>query len=505
MKNIILLAIVLFLSAGFSCTDFLDEKPTGTMATDSPLSSLESCTALANSPYSNLTVFDQNEGTWGGNTIWLLEFMTGKVYSEAAQAEFIDYRTLTLNSRSRYIQMWWQDCYAGIAKANLAIQKIPEFTQVSETVRSKYMGEVRFLRALYYFYLVRIFGDIPKIDVVQSQLSELYIERSPVKTIYDEIIIPDLLAADSSSLPAKDETGRVSMGAVKALLADVYLNYAGFPVNAGKDAYSESAKRSAELINAKNYSLFDNYSEMRLPANNNKKEFIFQVQFSLDKSHNDIVPKVLPPKSDISVYSSEYGSLVPTKEFYDSYIKGDKRAEERQFFFSWYPASPTKTNDPDRLQRVDFGGQYIYKFFDETAIRTTGKSTLNWTLYRYADVLLMYAEAQAASDGTANNLALESLNKVRKRANLPDFTNSNGTDFIKAVWDERYHELCFESKMWFDQVRTRKIRNDFTGNYDNYVGYKTVFGTTLTEKFLLFPLPQSELNANPKLKQNPNY
>ncbi len=503
MKNIFLLVIIALLIG--ACTNFLDEKSTGTMAADSPLSSLESCTALANGPYSNLTVFDQNEGTWGGNTIWLLEFMTGKVNSEAAQAEFIDYRTLTLNSRSRYIQMWWQNCYAGIAKANLAIQKIPEFTQVPETTRSKLMGEVRFLRALYYFYLVRIFGDLPKVDIVQTQLSELYVERSPVKTIYDEIIIPDLLVAEGSALPVKDETGRVSMGAVKALLADVYLNYAGYPINAGNPAYVESAKRSAELINANTYSLYTNYSDLRLPTNNNKKEFIFQVQFSLDKTHNDVVAKVLPPKSDISVYSSEYGSLVPTEEFYNSFATGDKRAEERQFFFSWHPANSKKTSDPDKLQRVDFGGQYIFKFFDETAVTSTGKATINWTLYRYADILLMYAEAQAAAEGTANDLALESLNKVRKRANLLDFTITSGPEFIKAVWDERYFELCFEGKIWFDQARTRKIRNDITGSYDDYVGYKTVYGATMTEKFLLFPIPQSELNANPSLTQNPNY
>lgn len=91
------------------------------------------------------------------------------------------------------------------------------------------------MRALYYFYLVRIFGDLPKITEVQSELVELYIPRSPIKEIYDEIIIPDLLNAEQSSLPIKDETGRVSMGAVKSLLADVYLTYAGFPVQGGKN------------------------------------------------------------------------------------------------------------------------------------------------------------------------------------------------------------------------------------------------------------------------------
>lgn len=489
-----------------SCTNFLDEEPTGTMSIDSNLSSEESCMALANSTYINTTVFDANEGTWGGNTIWLLEFMTGKVNSEASQTEFLDFRNLTLNSRSRYIEKWWADCYAGIAKANLAIKKIPEFTGVDEATRSRLLGESYFMRALYYFYLVRIFGDLPKIMELQSELNELQISRSPVKEIYDEIIIPDLLKAEQSDLPYKDETGRVSMGAVKSLLADVYLTYAGFPIQGGQSYYAESAKRSLDVISSGQYSLFPEYSDLRLPANNNKTEFIFQVQFSVDKTHNDMIPKVLPPKSNISAYTSEYGSLVPTKEFYESFRENDKRARERQFFFSSYPGNPAKlpAGSPD-LENVDFGGSYIYKFFDENAIVNTAKSDLNWTLYRYADVLLMYAEAQVEADGYANNQALEALNLVRRRAELPDFNATDKESFRKAVWDERYFELCFEGKIWFDMIRTRKIRNDLTGEYENFSGYTTVFGKQYTDQFLLFPLPQRELNANSSLVQNQGY
>jgi len=505
MKNKYIFILTAFLSL-LSCTDFLDEESTGTMSIDSNLSSVESCTALANSTYINTQVFDANEGTWGGNTLWLLEFMTGKANSEASQTEFMDFKNLTLNSRSRYIEKWWKDCYGGIAKANLAIMKIPEFTGVDESVRSKLMGEAYFMRALYYFYMVRIFGDLPKISTVQTGLSELYAERSPVKEIYDEIIIPDLLQAEKCALPQKDETGRVSMGAVKALLADVYLTYAGYPIQGGKEYYKESAKRSEEIITAGMYSLYPEYSDLRVPANKNKKEFIFQVQFAIDKTHNDMIPKVLPPKSDISAYSSEYGSLVPTKEFYESFREGDKRAQERQFFFSSYPGNPKKlpTESP-KLEKVDFGGFYIFKYFDENAIVNTAKSDLNWTLYRYPDVLLMYAEAQTEADGSPNSLALESLNQVRRRAELPDLTNTGAEAFKQAVWDERYFELCYEGKTWFDMVRTRKIRNDITGNYDNFVGYKTVYGETYTEQFLLFPLPQRELNANSSLKQNAGY
>lgn len=504
MKNkYLILATSLLLGA---CTDFLDEKSTGTMSVDSDLSSMESCIALANSSYIHTTVFDANEGTWGGNTIWLLEFMTGKVNSEASQTEFLDFRNLTLNSRSRYIEKWWQDCYAGIAKTNLAIKKIPEFKGVDKKIRSRLLGEARFMRALYYFYLVRIFGDLPKITEVQSNLADLYLSRSPVKEIYDEIIIPDLIEAEKAALPPKDETGRVSIGAVKTLLADVYLTYAGYPVQGGTPYYIESARKSLEVITSNLYDLYPEYADLRNPANNNKREFIFQVQFALNKTHNDMIPKVLPPKSDISAYSSEYGSLVPTKEFYESFCKDDKRAHERQYFFSSYPGNPAKLPaDSPKLEKVDFGGFYIYKFFDEDAIVNTAKSNLNWTLYRYADLLLMYAEAQVEADGTANSQAMEALNQVRRRAKLPDFTNPDKAAFRKAVWDERYFELCFEGKIWFDMVRTRKIRNDFDGKYENFTDYQTVYGKHYSDQFLLFPLPQREINANIQLTQNKGY
>lgn len=504
MKNkYFIIAASLLLGA---CTDFLDENSTGTLSIHSNLSSIESCTALANSTYINTTVFDANEGTWGGNTLWLLEFMTGKVNSEASQTEFLDFKNLTLNSRSRYIEKWWADCYAGIAKANLAIKKIPEFTGVDKNIRARLMGEAYFMRALYYFYLVRIFGDLPKITEVQAELGALYIARSPVKEIYDEIIIPDLLEAEKTPLPFKDETGRVSLGAVKTLLADVYLTYAGFPVQGGKNYYAESAKRSLEVISSGLYDLYPEYEDLRKPVNNNKREFIFQVQFAIDKTHNDMIPKVLPPKSDISAYSSEYGSLVPTKEFYESFNKMDKRARERQFFFSSYPGNLKKLPaDSPKLENVDFGGFYIYKFFDENAIVNTAKSNLNWTLYRYADLLLMYAEAQVEAEGMANAQALSALNQVRRRAELPEVTDPAKETFRKAVWDERYFELCFEGKIWFDMVRTRKIRNDYNGEYEDFVNYKTVYGKQFSNQFLLFPLPQREMNANTQLVQNEGY
>lgn len=507
MKDKLLLLIIIISISFSSCEDFLNEEPTGAMTSQSVLTSDESAAALTFSAYDNTTVFDESAFSWGGNTTLLLEYMTGKATSENSQSNFKEFEDLTISARSPYIEEWWQDCYAGIAKCNLALVKLPEFTgSVDESLISQYRGEVKFMRALYYFYLVRIFGDVPKIITPQTELSELQVTKSPAKEIYDEIIIPDLLDAEESPLPFKDVTGRVSMGAVKTLLADVYLTYAGYPMQGGTQYYAESAKRSLDVINSGSYSLFPEYEDLWDPANNNKGEFIFQVQFSVNMRSNNMVPIVLPSRSGMSAFGLEYGSLIPTKEFVESYVAGDKRAEEKQFFFTTYKGHPSKFSPgAPELELMDFNAPYIHKFFDKNAIDNAGQSGLNWSIYRYADVLLMYAEAQAEADGVPNQTAFDALNAIRERATLAVFTDANLDAFKKAVWDQRYFELCYENRMWFDMTRTRLIRDDASGEYVNFVGYTNNWGKTYTETQLLFPIPLSEMQANTNLTQTSGY
>lgn len=504
MKCKLFILSIILCTLSISCEDFLNTMPTGTLTTDTNLSSNESALALANSAYINSIVFNTpTTSAWGGNTILLLEYMTGKATSENSQSQFKDFQDLTVSSRTLYIEQWWQNCYAGIGNCNFALSKLLEFKTLNKDLISQYQGEIRFMRALYYFYLVRIFGDVPKIIRIQS---ELQVSRSPAKEIYDEIIIPDLLEAENSKLPIKDQTGRVSMSAVKALLADVYLTYAGFPLKGGKKYYEESAKRSLEIINSGAYSLFSTYDNLWLPAQNNKGEFIFQVQFALNMRSNEAVCAVLPTRSGMSAFNLEFGSLVPTKEFVESYPLDDIRAKEKQFFFTTYKGHPNKFSPgAPQLTFMDFKGSYINKFFDKYAIDVAGQSGLNWSIYRYADVLLMYAEAQVNTDGTPNKVAIDALNLIRNRAGLSSFNNTNKEVFEKAVWDQRYFELCYENKTWFDMLRTRLIRDDKTGNYIPFVGYKSNWNKVYTETQLLFPLPMREIQTNPNLTQNPGY
>lgn len=495
LKNILVVTCLLLTC---SCKKFLEEKPKSVLTPGSNLSSVKVARALANGAYQNLQgLVTGQSGSYGGNTWNLMEFMTGKANSDLGQTGFVNFQTLIYSNTSFYFDTWWQQMYLGVGASNLAIETIPTINAagLTEEAKNNMVAEARTLRALYYFYLVRMYGAVPKVTSVPKDLN-LQVPRVAAKQIYDEVIIPDLLAAEKSTLPWKDATGKVSMGAIKALLADVYLTYAGAAINGGAAAYAESAKRSLDVIQNGGYTLFPNYTDMINPTNKNNGEFIFQVQFAASVPiTNPLTPLTIPNYSGISAYSDEYGSVWPTNQFIASFPAGDKRVAEKQFFYTNYPSLKTG-------QTVTFKNHYIYKWFDVNAIKSTTKSDLNYTIYRLADVYLMYAEASNRAEGSPNANAITYVNAIRARATLAPIGALGQDAFEKEVWLERYFELCFENKMWFDMLRTRKVHNDVTGNWDNFVGHKTVFNATFTEKQLLFPLPKTETDINPKLLPN---
>ena len=509
MKKVImnykLILLIASLGVFTACEDFLDENPTGTLTTESDVSSVDVARAFANAAYARLTVLNNGGGGWGGNNASLMEFMTGKADGNS-QTEAFKFNELTYDSRAFYIDNFWRGMYEGISRCNLALVELNEIPSLTEEDRTNMLAEVRTMRALYYFYLVRMFGDVPKITENPESLDEIQTPRSPVKEIYDEIIIPDLLEAEQSSLPWRDTGGKVSMGAIKSILADVYLTYAGYPVQAGDPYYAESAQRSREVIEQGGYTLFPEYTDMMNPANRNQGEFILQVQHAKTIRENGLTPVTLPAFRGIAAYTDEYGGLVPRREFVESYQAGDKRVEEKQFYYTYYKGHPNDYPEGDpRRDSLNLGGYYIYKYFDQQAIDEDSRSELNFTVYRLADVMLMYAEASNRAEGGPTELGRTVLNQIRARAELPPVTTTDQQEFEQAVWAERYFELAFENKMWFDMLRTRKVRNDITYEWEDFVGYTNLFGKTFTEAQLLFPIPQREIDNNRNLTQNPGF
>ena len=207
---------------------------------------------------------------------------------------------------------------------------------------------------------------------------------------------------------------------------------------------------------------------------------------------------IIPYNQGISAYTDETGAIFANKEFVESYAQGDKRTEEKQFYYHNFSLRS------DRTKTRDLGGYYIYKLFDTEAQLSTTSSNLNWPILRYAEVLLTYAEAANEATGPSPSV-YDAVNKIRVRANLPALSGLSKEQLREAIWKERWYELSFENKTWYDMARLRKAFNVSTKTFDNFVGHKFSYGPVLKERELLFPIPTAEIRNNSKLKQNPGY
>ena len=493
-----------------SCTKWLkdvDVDPSN-LSPDIYYTTPEQAEAAIAAVYAQTRFINGGAGIFANN-FSMLEMVTGTAKTETGQnTDLNNLIGLSYNGDNVFVVNWWNGPYSVIAQANLVLAKVPGI-DMDDAQKKSILGEASFLRAWSYFYLVRLYGAVPLIlePIVDATSTQLYPSRTPVDSVYMQIV-SDLTSAEASGLPWADQTGRVSLGAVKAELAEVYLTMAGFPLSLGQEYYQKAADKDKEIIDNGSFSLFDNYFDLHNIATENKQEHIFEIQYLSGVADNPNQGILLPNFKEVSAYGTEIGSTVPTLQFYNSYEDSDLRAVDREGFFY------THYYDGGSGALKDLSAPYIYKFFDVIANGTEGQpgtatSGLNWPNIRYAQVLLTYAEAQNLADGAPNQDAWNALNAIRSRAHLttPPLTSFTQATFDDAVLRERWHELCYEQITWFDMVRRRKVYNETTNGFDNFVGHKFPDnGATLSEKNLLFPLPTAEMQNNPNLTpQNPGY
>lgn len=428
----------------------------------------------------------------------MTEFATGLADTELGQAQnSLFVMNLDNTSDNGYGQTYWTSFYLGIANANVALAEIPDMN-MDETAKNKLLGEARFLRAYYYFNLVRIFGSIPLItDPIDLASEDLYPDQADPAAVYDQIVA-DLQEAEKSGLAWRDATGRASMGAVKSLLSSVYLTMAGYPLQKGSEYYALAASKAKEVMDSNTFSLFDSYYALHNPSMKNLGENIFMAQYVAYVLPSSWQVSIIPYNRGISNYSEETGGIFAQEAFVKSYEPGDKRANEKEFYYTSY------TLRDDRTKTLQLGDYYLYKHFDEVAQTNTRSSSMNWPILRYAEVLLIFAEASNEANGP-NSEAYAAVNQIRSRANLAPLQNLGKEQLREAIWREKFSELSFENKTWFDMVRIRKGFNVTTRQFEEYVGHKFVYGPVVTERELLFPIPTAEVRNNPKLVQNPGY
>lgn len=504
-KNIFILLVLPVLVAT-GCKKFVDETDPSNLTPDSYYTVPEHATAAIASAYAQTRFIGGGAGIFVQN-FQMLEAVTGTVKTETGQnSDYNNLLGLAFNGENALVNNWWNGLYNVIAQVNLVLDKVPAINPMDEDLKKRILGEAYFLRAWAYFYLVQLWGDVPLITTPQSTSSpDFYPSRTGRDAVYDQIV-NDLKTAEASGLAWTDASGRASMGAVKSLLAKVYLTMAGYPLQKGNEYYRLAAEKALEVIDSHEFSLFPNYGDLHNPTLENRGEHIFQIQYLVGVADNPMQGVLLPNFKDISKYGTEVGSIVPTNSFYNSFEAGDRRKIDRVGFFY------THYYEQGDGALKDLSAPYIYKHFDSLAHGTAGKegtgnSSLNWPQIRYAETLLIYAEAQNEADGAPNAAAINALKTVRDRAGLTTPGTFTQDAFRQAVWRERWYELCFENITWFDMVRLRKVFNESTKGFDDFIGHQFADnGAVLAEKHLLFPLPTSEMRNNPNLTpQNPGY
>lgn len=481
MKKVVSMIVVLVSSLAISCSnDFINILPTSSVSVDILYKTDKDFKDALTATYSVFQDLYQNFYVFGdirGDDSWM------QIYKNNSPS-YSDLFTIT--SSDGVIKSTWQDYYSAIYRANTILAKIEEAEIEAVPNKERYIGEARFLRALAYFDLVRIFGAVPAVTTPVSIEGSYRVPREPVENVYEMIIIPDFIAAESA-LPAKcsgDEVGRATSGAAKSLLGRVYLTKGDFL----------NAESKLKEVTTMGYQLLANYEDLfDYTKSEHHSEYIFDIEYQSGIGEGSTFTTAFFPNFsemneffNITGAGQEYNN--PTQELISLFVPGDTRKEVTVgvpggFYDadSVFHALPTSTNQT-----------YTKKYFDSSPVRADSKA--NWKVIRYADVLLMYAEA--LNENGKPQQAIPFLNQVRTRAGLEGYPNTmSQTETRDAIVLERRLELSFEGVRWFDLVRTGKA-------------YEVMKDKGMAPYMTVFPIPLSQvqiINDPTIFPQNPGY
>lgn len=533
LKRLGILSISAFLILS-GCQKFLEEIPTANLTDKTEYRTQNDVDALTIGPYRALSNWTSGAEDWGNQLPNVREFLTGFAWTGEPHAQFWRFETNDISGDLLGdFNNDWTYWFRGVRDANFSIATLEKITTISSDNISKALGEVHTLRAWYYFCLVRYFGDVPMVTVPLESIAEAETPRESLKTIYDKIIIPDLEFAVASKLEDKQSSdGRITKYSARAILADVYLTCAGYPyqevaTNPEKDWCTEggwamnqypvnsaSAKDFLQKAKAQLDILYGKftlgtYADLRDPSMDNRGERIFEVQYASAYSTNSMPECSFPLSSHISMFGDERGTFIPSMGYYNSYSNADLRKQERQFFFSSDRIS--KKYDPTEPPATPFDRPYLFKLYDESAVKTTGYSGLNWWFYRYADILLMHTEVcwalKQLGVAVPDEDLIKGINAVRARAQIPAYLP--GEINLLTIMSERAYELIFENDMIFDQRRTRHCLQPGTGSFAGIVSFfghrPESFSFNFSGMNLLSPVSGAEIRRNAKLTQNYGY
>ncbi|GAB3008367.1 RagB/SusD family nutrient uptake outer membrane protein [Cyclobacterium sediminis] len=409
--------------------------------------------------------------------------------------EFWQYNPATSNITNLY-----NSTYGIMVNVNTSLSKLPE-SNASDAIKNRSEGELKMIRAYLYFHLVQHFGDVIVItEPVSSPAEAFEYNRSPVETVYQQILsdLNDAVALLPSSYGA-DDIGRVTKGAALSLLGKVHLT---------RKNYTEAIDALTQVTSL-GYGLLQDYGAVFDPQNKNHQESIWDIQYQGDNQFgvgSNFIYTFAPRESVGAVIDfpgqDGGGWNTPTNEIIALYEEGDLRKEV------------SLKEGYTSLEGTYIAVPYINKFHHPHSIR--GVTNDNWPVIRYADVLLMLAEAINEVEGPSGT-ALGYLNEIRDRAGLEPVNGLGKDEFRIVLLNERRIELAFENHRWFDLKRT-KTDSELVNMLNAYGLRERANPTTSREGIpfsnndfifeaheILFPIPQDQMRINSSLLQNPGY
>ncbi len=450
-------------------------------------------------------------------------------------------------SATRDIEQTWYALYRGIDAANKFILTVPNTPDLDENTLNRVLGEARFLRALYYFDLVRWWGPVPLRLEPSKDIDANNVAASSIEQVY-EVIVDDLTFASEHLPRVQDpemdkQTGRATKMAAHGLLARVYLTMAGYPLQ-NTAMYEQAVAQCDSVIEDGFHGLMDNYDEVfrnYIGNVHDVKETLFEVNFKNLRDqglnehgrHGNVNGVQFTYGGEGYPYSYAFMQLsIKVKNIYAtgdarydwncaSYTYDKKKHEIKRISneLKWWPGKFRRW-EPSNWDDVDTPGENeSYEILEPIASPDKNFTGINFPLLRYADVLLMRAEAENELNGPTNAYAY--LNTVRHRAGLGDIDQTRVSDrasFRKEIQDERLRELCFEGVRRQDLIRwgilgqTLEELNMQTEASEDYnpsnTGYTHLLraGENFDEsKHLVLPYPLQEITINKLLDQHPNW
>lgn len=486
---------IVFVLVVFTCTqcsnDFLDKAPLDTINTSNYPTNAEELVTLVNGAYQPM----QRPKLYNMR-MWTSDIMAGNSIVGAGGGsdgiETQDMSNFVTTTDNAGVLDIWRGPWPGILMSNIVLKVAPDLA-IDQNIKNRSIGEAHFLRAHYYFLLVRYFGDLPLITTPQSSDDDLFPVRVSKDLIYQQIISDLEKAADL--LPNKSEytgsdIGRANKGAALGELAEVHLTLGNW----------QKVVDLTTQVEGLGFNLNLNYADNFNPVTENSRESLFEVQYESDGGYSfwsdenqaSWTSTFMGPRGSNFV-GGAYGWNQPTQEFIDAYEVNDNR-KNVTVLYEGAPAFDGKTYSAS----YSLTGYNVRKFLIPLSVSPSyDNSPLNFPIIRFSDILLMKAEALNELGQTAQ--AEAPLNRVRKRAGLADVaTGLSQADFREAVLRERRMEFAFEGQRWFDLIRVNK--GQYGLDFLHSIGK-----TNATQKHLLFPIPQIEIDRNPKLTQNPGY